>query len=44
MIFDVIKNKETYMPFLKKDWNKKIKLMVFIIVIFNWIWNIEKGL
>src|SRR6056297_2447193 len=28
MIFDVIKNKETYMPFLKKDWNKKIKLMV----------------
>ena len=44
MIFDVIKNKETYMPFLNKDWNKKFKITVFIIIIANWIWNIEKGL
>lgn len=44
MIIDILKYKETYIPFLQKDWNKKIKITVFIIIIANWIWNIEKGL
>lgn len=44
MIIDILKHKETYVPFLQKDWNKKIKITVFLIIIANWIWNIEKGL
>lgn len=44
MIIDILKDKETYIPFFKKKWNKKIIITVFIIIIANWIWNIEKGL
>ena len=44
MIIDIIKNKETFFPFLKKDWGNRIKYFALLIVLANWIWNIEKGI
>jgi len=43
MIIDIIKNKETFLPFLKRDWNINIKIFVLVVVLANWIWNIVKG-
>jgi Protein of unknown function (DUF2752) len=44
MISDILKNKETFLPFLKKDWDYRIKIVLIIVVSANWIWNIVKGL
>ena len=44
LIIDIVKGKETYFPFLKKDWNWKIKTILLIIIMINWIWNIKKGI
>jgi len=44
MIIDIIKNKETFFLFLKKDWDSRVKYLILIIVLINWIWNIKKGL
>lgn len=44
MVYDIFKNKESFLPFLKKNWNKTSKIALFIIIIINWIWNIYKGL
>ncbi|WP_394706447.1 DUF2752 domain-containing protein [Draconibacterium orientale] len=43
MIIDIINNRETFFPFLKRDWNWKIKIIVTLIILINWILNIEKG-
>ena len=42
MVVDVIKGKETLLPFLKRDWSIKIKLIILFVVCVNWIWNIKK--
>jgi hypothetical protein len=42
MIRDIIKKNETYLPFLKRTWNYRIQIFVFLIILANWIWNIEK--
>ena len=44
MIIDIIKSKETFLPYLRKDWHNKIKYFALLIVLTNWIWNIEKGI
>ncbi len=44
MVIDIIKNKETFLPFLRKDWNNRIKYFAELIVLANWICNIEKGI
>ena len=44
MLFDIARSKETFFPFLIKDWNNKIKIFIVLIVLVNWMWNIEKGL
>lgn len=44
MSVDLLKGKETYVPFLKKDWPVKVKVFFGIILLINWIWNIEKGI
>ena len=44
MTRDVIKSKETFIPFLLKDWSKIFKIFVFFILLANWIWNIKKGI
>jgi hypothetical protein len=44
MIRDAIKNKETFLPFLKKPWDYRIQIVVLTIVLANWIWNIAKGI
>lgn len=44
MISDIVKNHETFFTFLRKDWNHRIKVFAAVIVIANWIWNIQKGL
>ena len=44
MIVDIIKGNETFLPFLKRDWNSKTKLIILSIICVNWIWNIKKML
>ena len=44
MIRDIIKNGDTFLPFLKKDWDYRIKILLIFIVLTNWIWNIVKGI
>jgi hypothetical protein len=44
MAIDILKSKETFLPFLKKDWSSKIKYTAAFIISANWIWNIEKGM
>ncbi len=44
MIIDVIKKKETFLPFLHKNWHIRIKTFILLIVLANWFWNIQKGL
>ena len=44
MSFDIIRNKETFIPSLKKKWNKTCLIILGIVVLSNWIWNIYKGL
>jgi len=44
MIMDIVKNKETFFQFLRQDWNNRIKFFALLIVLINWIWNIEKGI
>jgi hypothetical protein len=42
MIRDIIKENETFLPFLKKTWDYRIQIFIFLIILANWIWNIEK--
>jgi hypothetical protein len=44
MLYDILKGRDTFLPNLKKDWNPKVKVLVFGIILCNWIWNIYKGL
>jgi hypothetical protein len=44
MIRDIIKNNDTFLPFLKRDWDYRIKILLMLIVLTNWIWNIVKGI
>jgi hypothetical protein len=44
MIIDVAKNTDSFISYLKKDWNIKYKILVVIIIVSNWIWNIQKGI
>ena len=44
MAADIIKKRETFLPFLKTDWNIWVKITLLIIILINWIWNISKGL
>ncbi len=41
---DIIKGKETYLPVLKTGWGKKTQIILYIVLIANWIWNIYKGI
>ncbi len=44
MLTDILKNKNTFYPFLTKDWSWKIKTIVFVLLAINWVWNIHKDL
>jgi hypothetical protein len=44
MFRDIIRNRETFFPFLRKRWDYRIVITIIIIVLLNWIWNISKGL
>lgn len=44
MVMDIIKSRDTFLQFLKKTWDFRIQLLVLLIVVANWIWNIAKGL
>ena len=45
MVNDILKNKETFFPFIKKDFvNKYVIIFAVMLTIANWIWNIQKGL
>jgi hypothetical protein len=42
--YDCYTNKRTLLNFLRKPWPKKIIIIVLLIILANWIWNIIKGL
>jgi len=45
MSYDISKNKETFFPFIKKDFvNKYVIIFAVVLTFANWIWNIYKGL
>jgi hypothetical protein len=44
LIIDIVTNKDSFFQFLRKDWNNRIKFFALLIVLVNWIWNIEKGM
>mgnify|MGYP001577328794 CR=1 FL=1 len=44
MIRDIIKNEETFFPFLKTEWDLRIIIVITLVALVNWIWNIKKGL
>ncbi len=45
MSYDISKNKETFLPFIKKDFvNKYVIIFAVVLTLANWIWNIYKGL
>lgn len=44
MAMDAIREKQTFFHFLRKDWDVRVKIFLFLIVLANWIWNIEKAL
>ena len=45
MSLDIYRSKETFLPFIKKDFvNKYIIIFAVMLTIANWIWNIQKGL
>jgi hypothetical protein len=44
MIIDIVTNKDSFFQFLRKDWDNRIKFFALLIVLVNWIWNIEKGM
>jgi hypothetical protein len=44
MLMDIIKSRDTFLPFLKKTWDFRIQLIIFLILVANWFWNIAKGL
>ncbi|MCK5743063.1 MAG: DUF2752 domain-containing protein [Chlorobi bacterium] len=44
MAADIIRSKDTFLPSLKKNISNKYKIMLLIIILANWAWNIQKGL
>lgn len=46
--FDVLSSKRTlwsyYLEFVRVFQNKKFSIVVIVLVLINWFWNIEKGL
>lgn len=44
MIIDIVTNKGSFFQFLQKDWDNRIKFSALLIVLVNWLWNIEKGM
>ncbi len=44
LIIDIVTNKDSFFQFSRKDWNNRIKFFALLIVLVNWIWNIEKGM
>jgi Protein of unknown function (DUF2752) len=44
LIKDVLSDKNEYLDFMKRNWQLKYKIMVAVIILSNWIWNIKKGL
>jgi len=44
MFVDIVRVKETFFPFLSRNWPLAIKLVVLVLILSNWVWNIVKGL
>ena len=44
LINDLVKDKNDYFIFMKRDWQLNYKIIFVVVVIANWIWNIKKGL
>ncbi len=44
MIYDIIKGRDTFFVKMKMSWDKRIKIILILIIVVNWIWNIKKGL
>ncbi len=42
--YDCYKRKDTLMKFLRKPWPKPYLMILFCVILINWIWNIFKHL
>lgn len=44
LIYEIITGRNEFMNFIKKDWSTRYKVLIAVIIIINWIWNIKKGI
>ena len=44
LIYELLTGSNKFLDFMKKDWNAKYKILIAIIIILNWAWNIKKGI
>ena len=44
LIYELLTSRNRLMYYLKKDWSPKYKILLALIIIVNWIWNIKKGI
>ncbi len=43
MTIDLIRDKESFFPLLKRKFHPFIMIILFAVIILNWIWNIYRG-
>ncbi len=43
MLFDIVRNKKTFFPFLNKKRSSRFILFFVLLTLVNWAWNIYKG-
>ncbi len=41
---DVLRKKDSLTIFLNKKWKKSTIIIIFAIIIINWVWNIYKSM
>lgn len=44
ILIDIVQRKDTYWEFMKKSCPVYLKVCLFILLLINWVWNINKGL
>ncbi len=44
LIYELLTGRNKLLEFMKKDWSVKYKILIAIIIIVNWAWNIKKGI
>lgn len=44
LLADIIRNRDTYWEIYRRRWSRTATIIVILIILANWAWNIYKGL